>query len=69
MAELRIIKKQLTISDLEMLACLHATADSFIRAVCNSPFPLSILEQAGDLETFYFGINGSVMYDPEECDK
>lgn len=66
---MRIIKKELNILDLEFLAMQCIDVHIFINRVNKSHFPLSVLDDAGDLETFYFGINGSVMYDPEECDK
>lgn len=63
---MRIIKKDLNIIDLEFLAMQSITLYSFINRVNKSPFPLSVLKEAGDLESFYYKINGVTIYDGGE---
>ena len=58
MAQLKITKKDLSIDDLRFLAMMKSTFDSFIKEVNLSDFPISILEEAGDLESFYYEVNG-----------
>lgn len=66
---MEIIKKELNILDLEFLAMQCIDVHTFINRVNKSHFPLSVLDDAGDLESFYFKINGTFIYDGGEHEK
>ena len=63
MAQLQIIRKELSVNDLKFLAMLKNSVYSFINDVNKSNFPFSIIDKVGDLETFYHKVQNEVQYD------
>lgn len=61
-----VVKKCITKSDIEYLAMLHKTLNSFLTTFSKLKIQDEVLDEIGDIESFYFSVNGTYVYEVKD---